>query len=219
LASVDRHRSRPEPAAASQGGSRSCAVRRPRAVAASLCIWRHRAAATARIPPRAMVPWAALEPMAMALRIGDIADISQLLDCPWRRRKQSQRTPSPHYRRRHIAGSCSLPYREDGAVLNLLTPTHHAYGSGLHRSPSHRSFAAPRYEILSGPNGAWDRFGTGKAIGAFDTDLSHRWWNLENLFDEENAVADPAVRGFRTAPTVVRPAHPGARPAVHAAGW
>jgi hypothetical protein len=66
----------------------------------------------------------------MALGIGDIADASQLLNCPWRRRKQTQRKPPPHYRRRHIAGHCRLPYREEGAVLNLLTPTHHPYGSG-----------------------------------------------------------------------------------------
>jgi hypothetical protein len=43
------------------GGSRSCALRRPRALAASLCIWRHRA----QLQPefhRAMVPCAAREP-------------------------------------------------------------------------------------------------------------------------------------------------------------
>jgi hypothetical protein len=44
----------------------------------------------------------------MALRIGDIADISQLLDCPRRRRKQPQRKPPPHDRRRHIAGRSRL---------------------------------------------------------------------------------------------------------------
>jgi hypothetical protein len=66
----------------------------------------------------------------MALRIGDIADASQLLNCPWRRRKQPQRKPPTHYRRRHITSLCRLPYREEGAVLNLLTPTHHPYGSG-----------------------------------------------------------------------------------------
>jgi hypothetical protein len=65
----------------------------------------------------------------MALRIGDIAD-TQLLDCPWRRRKQAQLEPPPHYRRRHIAGRCRLPYREEGAVLNLLASAHHPYGSG-----------------------------------------------------------------------------------------
>jgi hypothetical protein len=95
-------------------------------------------AATARIPPRhGAVRDAGAR--AMALRIGDIADTSQLLDSPWRRRKQPQRKPPPHYRRRNIAGRCRLPYREEGAVLNLVTPTHHSYGSGLHRSPSHRS--------------------------------------------------------------------------------
>jgi hypothetical protein len=61
----------------------------------------------------------------MALRIGDIADTSQLLDCPRRRRKQPQRKPPPHDRRRHIAGRSRLTYREDGTVLNLLAPTHH----------------------------------------------------------------------------------------------
>ena len=39
--------------------------------------------------------------------------------------KQPQRKPPPHYRRRHIAGRCRLPYREDGAVLNLLAPARH----------------------------------------------------------------------------------------------
>jgi hypothetical protein len=74
----------------------------------------------------------------MKLRIGDIADTSQLLDCPRRRRKQAQQEPPPHYRRRHIAGRCRLPYREDGAVLNMLPSAHHTNASGLHRSPNHR---------------------------------------------------------------------------------
>jgi hypothetical protein len=94
-------------------------------------------AATARIPPRhGAVSGAGAK--AMALRIGDIADTSQLLDCPRRRgkagpAKATSALPAATHRR-------PLPpdVREDGAVLNLLAPAHHTNASGLHRSPNHR---------------------------------------------------------------------------------
>jgi hypothetical protein len=127
---VGHHESRLAAAAASQGKPllRLASTACPGGIALHLAA---PSAATARIPPRHGAVGGA-GARGMALRIGDIADTGQPLDCPWRRRKQPQRKPPPHYRRRHIAGRCRLPYREEGAVLNLPTPT-------PHRSPRHRS--------------------------------------------------------------------------------
>ena len=93
-------------------GVAACALRRPRALAASFCARRHWSQSQPSGPPDQCAV-GDLRAAAATLGIGLVTDLMQLLESPRRLRDQAERAPASDDRRRHIAHGSRLANRCD----------------------------------------------------------------------------------------------------------